>query len=227
MASFCKHIVVWQVWMELEVSSWKFFEVTFFCCNWFRLQSMANHCNRREWKTDTLHTSFFSRTSHFIIDVHTHCLALDEPLFVSVWRALQSILMSSMMSVWSSVRCPSLRVCPSLVSLRCLPLLFHTPLVLWPALLPPCGQRQGKHPLRLCQMRSIAPWRFSIFPHIQTPHIQTRSFLARTLDRISKQCQAEVEAEMGNWKNQSSIMLEDCDVFFLHWPWGQKVQRNH
>ena len=66
------------------------------------------------------------------------------------------------MSVWSSVRCPSLRVCPSPVSLRCLPLLFHTLPALWPgqALLLPCQQRQGK-PLRLCPMRSIAPRRYT------------------------------------------------------------------
>ena len=45
------------------------------------------------------------------------------------------------------------------VSLRLLPLLFHTPVALRPALLLPCGQRQGKHLLRLRPMRSIAPWR--------------------------------------------------------------------
>ena len=75
-----------------------------------------------------------------------------------------SIFMPSMMSVWSSVRCPSLRVCPSLVSLCCLPLLFLILPVLWLALLLPCGQRQGKHPLRLRPMRSIAPWRYTILP---------------------------------------------------------------
>ena len=39
--------------------------------------------------------------------------------------------------------------------------------------------------------------------------IQARSFMARTLDEIGKKC--EGEAETGNWKNQSSIMLEDYE----------------
>ena len=48
MAFIFKHIVVGQVWMELEVSSYNFLIVQiFFCYSWFRLQSIAIHCNRR------------------------------------------------------------------------------------------------------------------------------------------------------------------------------------
>ena len=46
-----------------------------FCYSWFRSQSIAIHCNRRVVWPDTPQTSFLSRTSHFIIDVHTHCMA--------------------------------------------------------------------------------------------------------------------------------------------------------
>ena len=64
-----------------------------FCYSWFRLQLIAIHCNRRGVWTDTPHTSFFSRTSHLIIDVHTQCMAQ-----VSVC-ARHSVFMPSMMSV--------------------------------------------------------------------------------------------------------------------------------
>ena len=43
-----------------------------------------------------------------------------------------------------SVRCLSLRVCPSPVSLRCLPLLFHTLPALCPALSLQCRQGRGE-----------------------------------------------------------------------------------
>ena len=42
----------------------RFFKLIFFCYSWFRLQSMAIHCNRRGVWTDTPHTSFFSCTLH-------------------------------------------------------------------------------------------------------------------------------------------------------------------
>ena len=61
------------------------------------------------------------------------------------------------------------------VSLRRLPLLFHTLPALWPALLPPCGQRRGKHPLRLRPRESITPWRYTILPHVVSPTSLTTS----------------------------------------------------
>ena len=39
--------------------------------------------------------------------------------------------------------------------------------------------------------------------------------MARTLDEIGKKCKAEGEAEMGKFKNQSSIMQEDYEEFIL------------
>ena len=69
-AVISKFLVVVRIRMELEVSS-LFFFCSFFCYSWFRLQSMAMHCNRRGVQTDTPHTRLFLDT--FIL-VHTsHC----------------------------------------------------------------------------------------------------------------------------------------------------------
>ena len=131
-----------------------------FCYSWFRLQSIAIHCNRRGGVDRyTSHVIFLMQFAQFISCI-SHCVAQ-----VSVC-ARHSIFTSSVMSVWSSVRCPSLRVCLSPVSLCCLPLLFLILPVLWLALLHPCGQRRGKHPLRLRPMRSIAAWRYTILSHL-------------------------------------------------------------
>ena len=46
MASFFKHIVVGQVWIELEMSLIRYFKWSSFLLR-FCLQSMAIHCNRR------------------------------------------------------------------------------------------------------------------------------------------------------------------------------------
>ena len=80
-----------------------------------------------------------------------------------------------------SVRCLSLRVCPSPVSLHCLPLLFHTPPVLCPALHLQCRQRRGIKPLRLRTMRSIAPWRYTILSQVMSPTSSTTSTTQRLL----------------------------------------------
>ena len=63
-----------------------------------------------------------------------------------------------------SVRCLSLRVCLSLVSLRRLLLFFLILPVLCPALHLQCQQRRRKHLLRLRTLRSVAPWRYTILP---------------------------------------------------------------
>ena len=57
----------------------KCFKRPLFCCSWFRLQTMAIHCNRRVVYTDTPHTSFFSCTVHVFNDVQSHIMAHDEP----------------------------------------------------------------------------------------------------------------------------------------------------
>ena len=43
--------------------------------------------------------------------------------------------------------------------------------------------------------------------------IQARSIMARTLERIGKECLAEGEAQNGQLKNQNSIMPEDYEDF--------------
>ena len=85
-----------------------------------------------------------------------------------------------------SVRCLSLCVCPSPVSLRCLPLLFHTLLVLFPALRLQCRQRRGIKPLRLRTMRSIAPWRYTILSQVMSPTSSTTSTTQRLLGWSSR-----------------------------------------
>ena len=55
-----------------------FFKLPLFCYSWFRLQSMAIHCNRRRVYTDTPHTSFFSCTVHVFDDVQSHHMVQDE-----------------------------------------------------------------------------------------------------------------------------------------------------
>ena len=55
-----KHIVVGQVWKELEVSSHFFVVQSSFCYNWFLLQSIAIHRNRRSVERYTTYESFFS-----------------------------------------------------------------------------------------------------------------------------------------------------------------------
>ena len=72
------------------------------------------------------------------------------------------------------------------VSLRLLPLLFHTLPALWPALLFPCGQRQGKHLLRLRQLRSLALWQNTILPQVMSPTALTTSTTQRLLKWSSR-----------------------------------------
>ena len=78
MASLFKYIVVEQ---ELEMSSQDFFLINenSFCYSWFRLQSMAIHCNRRGCRQEHL-TRVFSHALRTSDCVHTHCMAQDEPM---------------------------------------------------------------------------------------------------------------------------------------------------
>ena len=80
-----------------------------------------------------------------------------------------------------SVRCLSLPVCASPVSLRRLPLLFHTLPLLCPALHLQCRQRRGIKPLRICTMRSTAPWRKTILSQVMSPTSSTTSTTQRLL----------------------------------------------
>ena len=170
------------------------------------------------FETVDRHTSplFFSCSSHLIIDVHHIALAQ-----VSVC-ARHSIFMSSMMRVWSSVPCCVLVLSSSLgVSLRLLPLLFHTLPALWPALLLPCGQRQGKHLLHLRPMRSFAPWRYTILPQVMSPTALTTSTTQRVLEMIfleesgdkdtepSYLCDAELDDETIGKALSSPLLIQE------------------
>ena len=53
-------------------------------------------------------------------------------------------------------------------------------------LLLPCGQRRGKHPLRLRPMRSIAPWRYTILPQVMSPTSLTTFPTRRPLKSSSR-----------------------------------------
>ena len=79
------------------------------------------------------------------------------------------------------VRCLSLRVCPSPVSLRRLRLLFHTLLALCPANHLQCQQRRELKPLRIRTMRSIPRWRYTILPQVMSPISSTTSTTQRLL----------------------------------------------
>ena len=97
MASFFKHIVVEQVWMELYMSSSNFLNWSSFCYSWFWLQSKAIHFNRRGVNRYTSHAFFLMHLAHVI--TVTSSLKVSQCAF-------HSIHMPSMMShVWACVCC--------------------------------------------------------------------------------------------------------------------------
>ena len=110
------------------------------CYSWFRLQSMAIHCNRR-WDVDrcTLHIIFLMRIARVW---HITWLKASQGSSVCMHASPHlHAIHDERLSVCSSLflRSDSLRV-----SLLHLALLFPLLPVLWPELLLPCGQRQGK-----------------------------------------------------------------------------------
>ena len=56
--------------------------------------------------------------------------------------------------------------------------------------------------------------------------IQARSFMARTLGEKGKECQAEGEARLVQWKTSTRWRTKITRNLF-HWPWGQRIQRDH
>ena len=117
---------------------------------------MAIHCNRRG--CGQIHLTRHFSCTYTQSDVHitlhgsrraTECVCVRASFHLHVIH-----------DVCLSVRCLSLRVCLSPVSLRLLTLLFHTLFDLYSALNLQCRQRRGSKPLRTRTMRSIAPWRF-------------------------------------------------------------------
>ena len=76
----------------------------------------------REKKTEKPHTSFFSTAfTHNQMCILTAWLKTSHPMCLC---GAHSFHLHVIHDVCLSVRCPSLRVCPSPVSLCCLPLLF-------------------------------------------------------------------------------------------------------
>ena len=64
LAFISKFLVVVRIRMELEVGSQFFFaQISLFCCSWFRLQSIAMHCNRLVCRQIQLTRNFFSTLS--------------------------------------------------------------------------------------------------------------------------------------------------------------------
>ena len=98
--------------------------------------------------------------------VHAHCMAQDEPRLKCV-----SVRVSFHLHPIHDVMCLSVRwsflVSLSPVSLRLLLLLFHTLPVSGPAHHLQCRHRRGLKALHTRRMRSIAPWRFSIFSQLK------------------------------------------------------------
>ena len=88
-------------------------------------------------------------------------------------------------------------LCPRSVFLRVpfclLPFLFHTLPALWPALLLPCGQRQGKHLLRLRITRSIAPWRHP--PTVYEPKLLDDFHCSETTEMIFQEESGDKDTE--------------------------------
>ena len=76
------------------------------------------------------------------------------------------------------------------MSLLHVALLFPLLLVLCPELLLPCGQRQGKHYLRLRQSRSLALWQSSLLPQVMSPSSSTTSTTRRLLKSSSRRNRA-------------------------------------
>ena len=125
---------------------------------------MAIHCDRRGVCTahvfdDVCHTTLaqVSARARHVISMVIHVVRLSV----------------------SSLSVP--RLVPFRVSLLLLALLSLLP-VLCPEPLLPCGQRQGKHTLRLRQMRSLAPWPSSPLSQIMSP----RSLTTSTTRRLPK-----------------------------------------
>ena len=131
---------------------------------------MAIHCNRRGVHTDTPHTSFFyMHSARVFFGVQSHHMAQDEPLNMSVWRALITSSCHHVERLTVS-RCFSVpRFVPFRVSLLHFALLFP-----------------GKHTLRLRQLRSLALWQNSLYPRVMRPSSLTTSTTRRLLKSSSR-----------------------------------------
>ena len=133
----------------------------------FVLQSMAIHCNRLVVDRYTSHVIFLMHIARLIVCILTAWLKTSQDSM-----CLLCAFIPSTCHPWCCVfeRLLSLRVSLSPVSLRPLPLLFHTLPVLCPALHLQCRHRRGLKPLHARRMRSIAPWRCTILSQMWQPN---------------------------------------------------------
>ena len=137
--------------------------------SWFRLQSIAIHCNRRGVWTDTPHTFFLMHFANLIVCILTAWLKTSQDS-----RCLSAHFTPSTCHPCCHMferafvvpSCLSL----SLVSLPLVPFLFHSP-VLCPAHHLQCRYSRGLlETLHSRRMRSIAPWRYTVLSQIRGKH---------------------------------------------------------
>ena len=87
----------------------------------------------------------------------------------------ERLIVASVLRFWLSP-CVSPSPCSSLPTSTCT----------WPELLLPWGQRQGNFPCALRQLRSLAPWRYTILPQVMSPTSLTSSTTRRLLKWSSR-----------------------------------------
>ena len=178
MASFLKRFMVGHVCMEL-VGLIRFF------FNW------------RRWRTTSHVILLMSIARVWLCAYSLHGSRRDK---AQVSASAHSYHLSAIHGERLIVCC----LCPRSVFLRVpfclLLLLFHTLFALWPALLLPCGQRQGKQLLRLRTTRSIAPWRYTFLPQNMDQDWKNRSEERKTT-------MLNLETELDNARRLTAFTL--------------------
>ena len=103
-------------------------------------------------------------TRHFFMQLHNSFHAYHTAWLKTSHPTCLYARTRTIHDVCLSVLCLSIRVCPSPVSLRRLPLFFPDSTCTLTALHLQCQQRRWKQLLRLRTTRSSAPWRKTILP---------------------------------------------------------------
>ena len=161
-------------WWDKSEWNWKW---TYYFFNWsdfFLLQLVDSD---PLWPTGECRQDNLTRVFSHLPSLHTIILCIPTAwLKTGHPMCLCARFIPSSCHPWCVFeRCWS-SFCPSLVSLRRLPLLFHTLPALCLAIHLQSRHRRGLKPLHSRTMRSIAPWRFSIVSHqhARTPHQDKR-----------------------------------------------------
>ena len=104
LAFISKFLVVVRIRMELEVSSFIFKKIIlssclFFCYSWFRLQSIANHCNRRVCRQIHFTRDFFSTlsslcTHHIACGSRCRTTCLHKKMFTHMSSHVRAFVVS-------------------------------------------------------------------------------------------------------------------------------------